>query len=85
MTTNKGGNYMNNLSSNTMWQNYSYGKSSLARQQLIEQYLGLVKYVVNKLKINLPPSVQHDDLIQIGVIGLCEAIERFDSSLGIKF
>jgi len=76
---------MNNLSSNTMWQNYSYGKSSLARQQLIEQYLGLVKYVVNKLKINLPPSVQHDDLIQIGVIGLCEAIERFDSSLGIKF
>lgn len=76
---------MNNLSSSSMWQNYSYQKNNIARQQLIEQYLGLVKYVVNKLKINLPPSVQQEDLVQIGVIGLSEAIDRYDSSLGIKF
>ena len=76
---------MNNLSSSSMWQNYSYQKNNIARQQLIEQYLGLVKYVINKLKINLPPSVQQEDLVQIGVIGLSEAIDRYDSSLGIKF
>ncbi len=76
---------MNNLSTNTIWQNYSFHRNTIVRQQLIEQYLGLVKYVVNKLKINLPPSIQHEDLIQIGVIGLSEAIERYDSSLGIKF
>jgi len=76
---------MNTISSKTIWQNYSSHRNTAVRQQLVAQYLGLVKYVVNKLKINLPPSVQQEDLLQIGIIGLTEAIDRFDFSFGIKF
>ncbi len=76
---------MQNISSNIVWQNYGSHKNTAIRQRLITQYLGLVKYVVNRLKINLPPFIQQEDLFQIGIIGLTEAIDRFDSSIGIKF
>jgi RNA polymerase sigma factor for flagellar operon FliA len=76
---------MDNLSTDKIWRQFSTNRSTSARRQLIGQYLGLVKYVVNRLKVNLPASIQHEDLIQIGVIGLSEAVDRYDSSLGIKF
>ncbi len=55
------------------------------RTQLIERYAPLVKYVVDRMRLSLPPSVERDDLIGYGTIGLLEALERFDDSRGVKF
>jgi RNA polymerase sigma factor for flagellar operon FliA len=41
--------------------------------------------VVGRLAIALPPSLQREDLIGYGVLGLLEAIDRFDLSHGVKF
>jgi len=57
-----------------------------ARQALLESHLPLVRYTVSRLSISFPSSVvEGSDLFQAGVIGLMDAYERFDLSLGVDF
>ena len=55
------------------------------REELIHEYIPLVKYLAHRISIKLPSHVELDDLINSGVIGLIDAIEKFDPSRGIKF
>lgn len=57
----------------------------LSRDALIEEYLPHVKRIVHRIAIHLPPHVEIDDLIHVGVIGLMQAIERYDSSRNNTF
>ena len=57
----------------------------LSRHALIEEYLPHVKRIVHRIAIHLPPHVEIDDLIHVGVIGLMQAIERYDSSRNNTF
>ena len=51
----------------------------------LEDYLPLVKYIAGRLAIGLPRSVELDDLINAGVVGLIEAYNNFDIGKGVKF
>ena len=51
----------------------------------LKQYRKLVRLLANKMKLKVPPSVQMDDLIQVGMIGLNDALSRFDASQGVAF
>jgi RNA polymerase sigma factor for flagellar operon FliA len=51
----------------------------------IEQYIPLVKRIAYHLMARLPPSVQQDDLIQAGLIGLLEALRNYDATQGASF
>lgn len=55
------------------------------REALVHTHLPLVKYVVGLIPGSLPPYVDHDDLIQEGVLGLLDAAARFDDSRGLRF
>ncbi|MHC5068125.1 MAG: sigma-70 family RNA polymerase sigma factor, partial [Planctomycetota bacterium] len=55
------------------------------REAEIERHLPLVHSVVERLMAHLPPTVDRDDLFHAGVIGLIDAIERFDASRGNAF
>jgi len=55
------------------------------REELILKYSPLIKYIAGKLAMRLPPNISQDDLISSGVIGLMDAIEKFDSSKKIRF
>ena len=68
-----------------IWHEFKTNQNALYRQQLILRYTGLVKYVVRKMIKNFPQAIEESDLHQIGILGLCEAIERFDPAYGIKF
>ncbi len=59
--------------------------SSLSREQAIHKYLHLVKYVAGRILMNLPASVDINDLINDGVFGLMDAIEKYDRSRTVKF
>jgi RNA polymerase sigma factor for flagellar operon FliA len=52
---------------------------------LVKQYAPLVKRIAYHLMVRLPASVEVDDLIQVGLIGLMDAIGRFDGSQGAQF
>ncbi len=55
------------------------------RNKIIMEFLPKIKYIVKALKHeNLPPVVDEEDLIQVGVLGLYDAIEKYDPSRGIK-
>lgn len=54
-------------------------------EQLIERHSPLVKRIAHHLQARLPASVQIDDLIQAGLIGLLEASRNYDASKGASF
>ena len=55
------------------------------KDQIIVEYAPLVKYIALKIASRLPSSIEIDDLISCGVIGLMDAIEKFDCSRDNKF
>lgn len=55
------------------------------KNKLWQRYLPLVRHEALKLQARLPASVELDDLIQAGGIGLLNAIDRFDAQQGASF
>ncbi len=55
------------------------------RDELITEYLPYVKSIAHRMAVHLPPSVEADDLVNAGIIGLMNAIERYDSTRENKF
>ncbi len=53
--------------------------------RIVDQYGPMVKYVASRIAQRLPAQVELDDLISVGVLGLMDAIGKFDSSRGAKF
>lgn len=68
-----------------LWRRYKQTRDPQAREELILEYVALVKYVAGRLAIGLPTSVDIDDLYSYGVFGLMDAIEKYDLDRGIKF
>jgi len=57
----------------------------LDRDALIRQHAPLVRRIAHHMIAKLPPNVELDDLIQVGMIGLAEALSRFEMSQGVQF
>ncbi len=57
----------------------------LAKEQLVSKYVPLVKRVAFHLMAKLPASVEVDDLVQNGMIGLLDAMSRYEEGLGAQF
>jgi RNA polymerase sigma factor for flagellar operon FliA len=60
-------------------------KGQLDRSALIKQYQPLVRKLAHYMMAKLPPSVEVDDLIQVGLIGLADALSRYESEQGVQF
>jgi len=60
-------------------------EGSPSRDELIAQYLPEVKRIVSRVVCHLPPGVDREDLLHAGIIGLIQAIERFDPTRNNKF
>ena len=55
------------------------------KEVALSRYAPLVKYVVDRLALHLPKSVERDDLVSAAIIGLFDALEKYDASKGTKF
>jgi RNA polymerase sigma factor for flagellar operon FliA len=60
-------------------------KDPVYRDQLITEYLPYVKRIVQRLAVHLPSTVDVDDLMNVGVIGLIQAVDRYDPRRDNKF
>lgn len=69
----------------TPWQQYGMGQREPVLEQLINAYRHLVDYQVQRLLVDLPASVDRDDLLSEAHIGLIDAINRFDPGKEVKF
>ncbi len=68
-----------------LWIEYSHSRDSVLREQIIIEYVPLVKLVAGRLSIYLGSNVEYDDLVSYGIFGLIDAIDKFDYGKGIKF
>jgi len=66
-------------------QNQSGSKKDLLREILFEKFQYLVYFVVKKMTLSPPRGLDYEDLISFGNIGLLDAIDRYDPSLGYAF
>jgi RNA polymerase sigma factor for flagellar operon FliA len=60
-------------------------KGQLDRSALIKQYQPLVRRLAHYMMAKLPASVEVDDLIQVGLIGLADALSRYEAAQGVQF
>ena len=55
------------------------------KQEVIEKYLPLVKYIASRVIIGKSRHIEYEDLVSYGVVGLIDAFNKFDESKGMKF
>ena len=67
-----------------LWARYRVSRDPAARAQLVEQHLGLVRYVARAIARRIV-QVETTDLESAGTLGLLRALDRFDPSRGIAF
>ena len=68
-----------------IWTEFRATGEAGLRNRLVLQYAPLVKYVAGRLRTRMPDSVDPDDLVSDGVLGLMDAIERFEPARGLSF
>jgi len=68
-----------------LWEKYTRERTPEVRRTLIEAYAPLARYVVDRLNLRPGPALEYDDLLSQAVVGLIDAVDRFDPSRGIKF
>ena len=68
-----------------LWERLASGEDQPARQELVEHYARLVRYVAGRMAIGLPHYVDHKDLVSAGLLGLIQAIDNYDFKRGNKF
>src|ERR1700677_4071992 len=75
------------MSSNLL-RKYKEEPNKLTPQQkdkLIMEYAPLIRFIAQKIAVRLPSNIELDDLISSGVIGLMDAIDKYDPSRDNKF
>lgn len=60
-------------------------KNGVVSAETVARYLPLVRYHAGRLILGLPAHINKEDLVQAGVLGLLEALKRFDPARGVKF
>jgi RNA polymerase sigma factor for flagellar operon FliA len=68
-----------------MEQNMYTAKGHLNLDAMLRQYSPLVRRLAHQMIAKLPANVEIDDLIQVGMIGLSDALGRFDAAQGVQF
>ena len=68
-----------------LWRRFKDDGDRDARDRLVLQYSPLVKYVAGRVRSGLPSTVEQADLVSDGVIGLMDAIDKFDPDRGLQF
>lgn len=64
---------------------WPYRDDPAVRDTLIQQGIPLVRYVAARMRATMPRHADFDDLVSLGSIGLIDAVDRFDRTLGFKF
>lgn len=68
-----------------LWVRWRGSRDLEARDQLVETYLWLIRYVAGRLMVGLPSHFDQGDVEGHGAFGLLEAVERYDPARGVRF
>ncbi len=57
----------------------------IQKEKIVEKYIPLVKYLASRIMLGKTKYIEYEDLVSYGIVGLLDAINRYDSSKGMKF
>lgn len=57
----------------------------IEKERIVEKYIPLVKYLASRIMLGKTKYIEYEDLVSYGIVGLLDAINRYDSSKGMKF
>lgn len=81
----KGYEHLEVYSEEQLWKNYVDTRDITIRNYFVEKYADLVRFVAHKVMAGVPSSVTYDDLVSYGIIGLVDAIDKYDLNRENKF
>lgn len=55
------------------------------REKLIEEFVPLIRFIAFRFSFRLPPSMDMDDLVSAGIMGLMDAAGKYDSTKNVQF
>ncbi|TFE02782.1 FliA/WhiG family RNA polymerase sigma factor [Jeotgalibacillus salarius] len=67
------------------WQMWTASRDSHAGDMLVQRYMPLVQYHVQRISAGLPKNVSRDDIKSLGLMGLLDALQKFDPDRDLKF
>lgn len=76
---------MNSSYEQKLWQQWEKQGSDAVINELIEYYMYLVNFHVDRISSNLPNNVSKDDIRSFGLLGLYDAINKFEMDRNLKF
>ena len=59
--------------------------NSHVKEEVVKKYIPLVKYIASRVIIGKTKYIEYEDLVSYGMIGLMDALNKFDESKGMKF
>jgi len=68
-----------------LWKAFKRSGSEKAREELILNYVHLVKYSAGRIAVSLPNHIDINDLFAAGLLGLIQALEKFDENRNTKY
>lgn len=68
-----------------IWDKWNTKRDSEAGNLLVKKYMPLVSYHVQRISASLPRNVSRDDIHSLGLVGLYDALEKFDPTRDLKF
>ena len=68
-----------------LWQEFQKTQETTIKHKLIMHYIWMVRYVLQNINIPNNSLLEENDFLNIGILGLNEAIDRFDLTRGVKF
>ncbi|WP_227395516.1 FliA/WhiG family RNA polymerase sigma factor [Jeotgalibacillus aurantiacus] len=67
------------------WQMWTASRDAYAGDMLVQRYMPLVQYHVQRISAGLPKNVSRDDIKSLGLMGLLDALQKFDPARDLKF
>lgn len=69
----------------TLWKTYRLTKCNTVKMELAMRYIDIARSVARQMRSKATAAIEEDDLVQIGVLGIGEAIDHYDDSRGAQF
>lgn len=73
------------LTNEELWTSFKSEPSQAVKDEIVIRYIHVVEQVAGRLRIGLPASVQVEELVNFGIIGLISAVDNFEPERGFKF
>jgi RNA polymerase sigma factor for flagellar operon FliA len=73
------------MNNDELWSEYMRSRETRLKDEIIKRFLPLVRYVASRMSVKFPTGLDFEDILSFGVLGLLDAVDRFEPERGFCF